>query len=341
MQPKSSFRKETAMSATQKEIAAAAGVSCATVSRLMRTPEMVRPQLASRVYQAMRDLGLEISGTEIRQIRQANNILAVVNDMSYSLYSSFLVGISQMCNTKSLNMVVCNSGGDLAVEQRAVDTACRGGYVGIIFLTADSTLPYKDMISRIQIPVVFLNRKIEGTEHDSILLSHFETACLAVTRLLREGHRHIAMLSTSAESINTRSEKAGYIDTLLRSGLVSYPEAERSIFYHDNTYAGGLEFARRYREERMKYDALYVISSEQAVGLIDGFLQMSGSLPPNLTLLVLNRNPTMPTHLSQVIIMEQPVLEMGRKAVEVLLERAAQPDRERMDILYNISMITP
>ena len=91
----------------------------------------------------------------------------------------------------------------------------------------------------------------------------------------------------------------------------------------------------------MKYDGLYMISSEQAVGLIDGFLQQSGSLPPRLTLLVLNRNPTMPSYLPRVIVMEQPVLEMGRRSVEVLLERSAHPDLERMDILYNVSMDAP
>ena len=326
------------MSLTQKEIAARAGVSCATVSRVMNSPEKVRPKLANLVYKTMQEMGLEIDGTEIRQVQQAYNVLAVVSDMSYSLYSSFLVGISQMCNEHGLNMVVCNSGRDLSIEQRAIDMACRGGYVGIIFVTAENTQPYRDMVRQIRIPVVFLNRKIEGTEHDSVLLSHFETACLAVRRLLETGHRHIGMLSTTEESINTRSEKAGYIDTLLHSGLVTYPQAEGSIFYHPNSYEGGQEFAGRYLEERMKYDAVYVISSEQAVGLIDGFLQRLGSLPPKLTLMILNRTSTMPSYLPHVVIMEQPVIEMGRKAVDVLLERAAQPQRQRMDILYNVTV---
>lgn len=329
------------MQLSQKEIAARAGVSCATVSRVLNAPEKVRPQLANQVYKTMQEMGVEINGSEIRQVQQAHNVLVVVSDMAYSLYSSFLVGISQKCNAQGLDMVVCNSARDLSIEQRAIDTACRGGYVGIIFVTAENTQQYRDMVRQIRIPVVFLNRKIEGTDHDSVLLSHFETACLAVHRLLERGHRHIAMLSTTEESINTRSEKAGYVDTLLRSGLVTYPQAESSIFYHPNSYQGGQEFAGRYLEERMKYDAVYMISSEQAVGVIDGFLGRLGSVPPKLTLMILNRNPTMPNYLSNVIIMEQPVLEMGRKAVEVLLERAAQPERERMDILYNVTVNDP
>ena len=47
------------MAITQKEIAARAGVSCATVSRVIREPQAVRPHLANRVLAAMRELGLE------------------------------------------------------------------------------------------------------------------------------------------------------------------------------------------------------------------------------------------------------------------------------------------
>jgi len=325
------------MAVSQKDIAERAGVSCATISRVMHSPDKVRPQLANQVYQTMKEMGLEIDGTEIRPVQQAFNVLVVVNDLAYSLYASFLVGISQMCNQQHLNMVVCNSGMDLEVEKRAIDTACRGGYVGIIFITAEDSQPYREMIRKIPLPVVFLNRKIEGMDYDSVLLSHFETARVAISSLLREGHRHIAMLSTEQESTNTRSEKAGYIDALLQGGL-TYPQAEASIFYHPNCYEGGREFAKRFVEERMKYDALYVISSEQSVGLIHGFQELVGGMPPQLTLLVLNRNPMLPDYLPRLIVMEQPVHEMGRKAVEVLLERSAQPNRERMNILYNVTV---
>ena len=56
------------MSLTQKEIAARAGVSCATVSRVLNAPEKVRPQLANLVYKTMQEMGFEISGSEIRSL---------------------------------------------------------------------------------------------------------------------------------------------------------------------------------------------------------------------------------------------------------------------------------
>ena len=319
----------------QKDIAERAGVSYATVSRVLRSPEKVRPQLTELVHQAMRELGLEVEGGELREARRAYNVLVIVNDLAYSLYSSFLTGIAQNCNERGLSMVICNSGGDIAVEKKAIDTAVRGSYVGVIFMTAEDTQPYRDMIREITIPVVFLNRKIDGMDYDSVLLAHFETAQQAIRSLLKAGHRRIAMLSPDKDTTNVRAERAGYIDALLQSGTVTYPQAEQRIFYLPNSYEGGRQFAKRYTMERMKLDALYVISSEQSIGLINGFLEFMGRMPHELYLLILNRSPVLPGYLPKLAVMEQPVTEMGRRAVDVLMERAAHPDREPMNILFN------
>ena len=193
------------MAVTQKEIARRAGVSCATVSRVIRNPAAVRHQLTSQVYAAMRELGVEIKGGELAE-EARNNILVVVSDFTYSLYGEFVAGIAGIAAEKGINLVLCNSGGDLSIERASVHNACRGGYAGIIFITAEDTTEYREMVSQATIPVVFLNRKIEGLDYDSVLLAHFETARIAVRHLLEQGHRKIAMLSTDTDSTNTRAE---------------------------------------------------------------------------------------------------------------------------------------
>ena len=318
---------------TQKEIATQAGVSCATVSRVIRNPQAVRPRLANKVLTVMREMGLEIKGSDLMP-EQCINILVVVNDFTYSLYGDFISGISEMTNEKGLNLVLCNSQGDFSVEKKAVSDACRGGYIGIIFVTAEDTLEYREMLSQISIPIVFLNRKIEGLDYDSVLLSHFETARIAIRHLQDMGHRKIAMLSTDSESTNTRAEKAGFIDALLQSGI-PYSTAETSIFRYPNTYQGGFHFARRFCSEEMDYTGLYIISSEQTAGFICNTIRRQNRRLKQLQILALNRSPSIVENDPHLLIMVQPVKEMGRKAVEVLLERMREPQRDRMNVQYN------
>lgn len=327
------------MAITQKEIAARAGVSCATVSRVIREPQAVRPHLANRVLAAMRELGLEIKGTELVPERSIH-ILVVVNDLTYSLYGGFIAGISEATNERGLSLVLCNSQGDLEVEKNAVSTACRGGYIGIIFVTAEDTADYRELLRHISIPIVFLNRKIEGLDHDSVLLSHFETARIATRYLHDMGHRRIAMLSTDSESTNTRAEKAGFIDALLQSG-VPYSVAEASIFHYPNTYQGGFQFARRFCGEEMDYTGLYAISSEQTAGFISNAMRRQNRQLKQLQILALNRSPSIVENDPRLLTMVQPVKEMGRKAVEVLLERMRQPQRDRMNVQYNALITAP
>ena len=73
------------MAVTQKEIARRAGVSCATVSRVIRDPSLVRRQLAQQVWTAMRELGVEPRDGELAEHKR-NDLLVVVNDFTYSLY---------------------------------------------------------------------------------------------------------------------------------------------------------------------------------------------------------------------------------------------------------------
>ena len=321
------------MAITQKEIAARAGVSCATVSRVVRNPQAVRPHLANQVLAVMREMGLEIKGTDLVP-EQCIHILVVVNDFTYSLYGGFISGIAEMTNEKGLNLVLCNSQGDISVEKDAVSAACRGGYIGIIFVTAEDTPEYREMLGHISIPIVFLNRKIEGLDYDSVLLSHFETARIATRHLQDMGHRKIAMLSTDSESTNTRAEKAGFIDALLQSG-VPYSVAESSIFHYPNTYQGGFHFAQRFCSEGMEYTGLYIISSEQTAGFICNAMRRQNRLLKQLQVLALNRSPSIVENDPRLLTMVQPVKEMGRKAVEVLLERMNEPRRDRMNVLYN------
>ncbi|MBS6865714.1 MAG: LacI family DNA-binding transcriptional regulator [Oscillospiraceae bacterium] len=321
------------MSITQKQIAQKAGVSCATVSRVLRSPSSVRRQLSSQVYAAMRELGVKAQSGELLE-ETRNDILVVVNDFTYSLYGEFITGISNIAAEKGMSITLCNSCGNLSVERNAVNNACRGGYVGIIFVTAEDTTEYREMVAQATIPIVFLNRKIEGLDYDSVLLSHFETARIAVRRLLEEGHQKIAMLSTDIDSTNTRAEKAGFIDALLESG-VPYTAAHSGIFYYPNTYRGGYDFACRFNLEKLDYSALYVISSEQTVGLIWNSIQEPKGKFSEVKILALNRSKVLLGQYPNLITMEQPVQEMGRKAVEVLLERAAAPNRDRMNVQYN------
>ena len=107
------------MQITQKEIAKYAGVSCATVSRIMNSPELVKPYLANKVYKAMHELGVEVDGASLSEEKR-NSVLVVVSDFSYSLYASLISGVSKALNENHLSMVLCSSDGNIEIEHEYV-----------------------------------------------------------------------------------------------------------------------------------------------------------------------------------------------------------------------------
>lgn len=324
------------MQITQKEIAKYAGVSCATVSRIMNSPELVKPYLANKVYKAMHELGVEVDGASLSEEKRSS-VLVVVSDFSYSLYASLISGVSKALNENHLSMVLCSSDGNIEIEHEYVMMACREGYVGIIFVTALDTPEYLKMMDNISIPVVMLNRKIDGLNYDSVQLAHFDCAQTAVHYLHKMGHNRIALLTTDIESTNTRDEKIGFMNALANSGL-SFAEAEKSVFFEPNTYAGGSDFANRFVHEGLDFTALYLMSSEQCTGFVAKFQQLGKQIPADLSLLVLNRVPILLGSGISITTLDQPSEEMGMKAVELLLKRSANPKSDHTNVQFSATL---
>lgn len=324
------------MQITQKEIAKQAGVSCATVSRVFNNPSIVKPSLVNQVYKAMHELGVELNGNEISEEKR-NSVLVVAADFSYSLFASLISGIASELNHNHLTMVLCNSHGDISVEREYVMMACREGYIGIIFVTAIDSPEYRQMLSEISIPVVMLNRKIDGINYDSVQLAHFDSAQIAVRHLQRMGHQRIALLTTDVETTNTRDEKVGFMNTLVESGL-SFAQAETSIFYEPFSYEGGADFADRFIDNGYDFTALYCLSSEQCTGFVARFQQRGKQIPTDLSILCLNRVPILIGSGISITTLDQPAKEMGSKAVELLLKRVANPGIGYTNVQYSATL---
>ena len=151
------------------------------------------------------------------------------------------------------------------------------------------------------------------------------------------GHNRIALLTTDIESTNTRDEKIGFMNALANSGL-SFAEAEKSVFFEPNTYAGGSDFANRFVHEGLDFTALYLMSSEQCTGFVAKFQQLGKQIPADLSLLVLNRVPILLGSGISITTLDQPSEEMGMKAVELLLKRSANPKSDHTNVQFSATL---
>lgn len=138
-------------------------------------------------------------------------------------------------------------------------------------------------------------------------------------------------------STNTRDEKIGFMNALANSGL-SFAEAEKSVFFEPNTYAGGSDFANRFVHEGLDFTALYLMSSEQCTGFVAKFQQLGKQIPADLSLLVLNRVPILLGSGISITTLDQPSEEMGMKAVELLLNRSANPKTDHTNVQFSATL---
>ena len=213
-----------------KDVAAVAGVSLSTVSRVVNGSPPVAPELAVKVQRAVELLGYRHNHTA-GTLRRANRLSAslglIFEDVSNPFFSAIHRGVEEVARTRSVVTFAGSSDEEPARERELIESLLARRVDGLIVVPTASDHSYllRDVANGTA--VVFVDRPPQSIDADCVLSDNRTGAEAAVAHLIAHGHRRIAfigyppVLHTSAERLT------GYRDALRRAGiaeeLVHYP----------------------------------------------------------------------------------------------------------------------
>ncbi|TWD82592.1 LacI family transcriptional regulator [Kribbella amoyensis] len=198
--------------ATIRRVAEAAGVSRATVSRVMNGRSTVAPELAARVLEAARALDYAPSPVaRSLALGRTATIALIVPDLANPMFQDVLRGLSQAAGEDGHRLIVAESNENVANEE-VLAVEARRRCDGIVL--ASPRLPTEDLerLAPLLSPLVLINRKLPGTGVPSLSVDHGAGIGDLVAHLLSLGHRRIAYLSGPSASISNQDR----VDALLR-----------------------------------------------------------------------------------------------------------------------------
>ncbi|HET8929488.1 MAG TPA: LacI family DNA-binding transcriptional regulator [Acidimicrobiales bacterium] len=171
---------------TLQDVARRAGVHPATVSRALGRPEMVAPETRDRVLAAVEALGF-VPNRHARHLAggSAEAVGVIVPDIANPYFATMLQSIQAEATGRDLEVLIADSGGDPATEQRMLETLSRR-VDGIVVCT-----PVSDLAGA-TVPVVQVNR--QSRQVPSVVVDQATIVTLAVDHLTALGHRHLAYL---------------------------------------------------------------------------------------------------------------------------------------------------
>ena len=298
------------------DVAREAGVSAATVSRVLNGSATVSAERADRVREAAAALRYQPSGPAQALRRQRTTLwAAIVADIENPFFTSMLRGVEDIAQRERHRLVLCNSDEDLDKEAAYIDVAIADRMAGVIIAVASTTKSSLDPLIDAGIPVVAVDRLPQNATIDSVLVDNRLGARHATEHLLDGGATRVACITGPARLSNAETRLAGYRDALDNRGI-RYDKAlvRRADFREE----GGHRAACSLLDGPEPPDAIFVTNNLMTLGALRALRERSCRVPDDVTLVGFDDAPWTSLVTPPLSVVAQPTAEIGRQAAELL-----------------------
>ncbi len=315
--------------ATIQDVAERAGVSISTVSRVINQSVAVDPATEERVRAAIDALGYRpnLLARSFRR-RVTHTIGLVVPDNS----NPFFAGVARVIEDEGFlagySVVLCNS--DLSeVKQATYVDALLAKRVDGLILVSSGLVPTpggSDVMRRILeagVPCVVVDRDLGEAPVDQVLVDNHRGGYLAGEHLLRLGHRRLACLVGPNDLTPSAGRIAGFRSALAEAGVELAPDA---LVRGDGRYAGGAEAARELLRRGVEFTAIFAFNDPMAIGAIGALARAGRRVPEDVSVVGFDDIVQASAICPALTTVAQPIAEMGRRSVALLLERMRHRD---------------
>lgn len=203
------------------DIAAKAGVSAMTVSRVINNTGRISDKTRAKVKRVMDELGYVPNQMARSLVLQQTHLLfLMITDITNPFYTTLARGAEDAAQKQGYRLLFGNTDENLDKEKDYIDTILKTRADGVLFAPAgDASLPHLEMLRKHGVPFVLLDREVPGIDSDVVLGDSKEGARRLVKQLVDGGHRRIALLNGSRTISSARDRLEGYREALKLNDL--------------------------------------------------------------------------------------------------------------------------
>lgn len=302
------------------DVAARAGVSVATVSRVMNG-KRVRAPYAEVVLAAAKELGYQPSrAARSLRLQHAEVVALIIPDIENPFFTSLARGVQDRARTAGYAVVLCNTDDDAEREREYFDLVVGERMAGALLTPATAGTDVTPLVDAGR-AVVAVDRHVEP-ELDTVIMDDVRAARDATMLLASRGHVRIACI-TGPPDVETAGQRArGWHEAMSALGRPTDGLLEHGDFRMDS---GRYATARLLAGPRPP-DAVLVANSLMAVGALQS-LAPAGLTPPAFGMAVFGDLAFAPIVPDGVVVIETPARELGATATSLLLDRITGDDR--------------
>ncbi|MFC8128105.1 LacI family DNA-binding transcriptional regulator [Streptomyces sp. NPDC057302] len=345
---------------TLEDVARTAGVSRATVSRVVNGAPTVDPALRRKVEEAVEAIGYVPNQAARSLVTQRTDSIALVVSeapvVSESLaapgrerrpaeapfvgrmftdphFGRVVGGLLEVLRPAGVQLVLMLV--DDEASRRQFLSYLRQGHVdGTVLVSSHASDPLPRLLAETGLPAVLAGRPAQAVPLPYVEVDQRAGARLAVDRLVSEGRRRIGTVAGPQDMRAAQERLEGFRDALAAHGITDAPWAEA-----DFTRVGGADATRRLLAEHPGLDGVFVASDLMAQGALQTLLRAGRRLPQDVAVVGFDDSEAAGACEPALTTVRQPVEEMAAEMARLLLGRIKQPGSSPLSMVFRPTLV--
>lgn len=311
------------MAITINDIAKKAGVSLATVSRVLNKSPHVSDTARRKVEQAIREFNYIPSAYARGLSRNQSNIIGViVPEITNPFFSEVITGITEIGDKHNLNALFFNTDESIDKERRALRILQEYRVRGLIItpVTGENRYDreYIQLFENLNIPIVLVDRDIRNSDFTGVYFDDYAALFKPTSLLIENGHKDIVLFTGNPDHIVSKRRLEGYCDAFSAHQMAYNP---KNLIPCDFSMESSYNLTRKLILDHNLPTAFIGMTNMLSLGCLKALYEFGISIPDEVAFVGYDRLDVQDVFNMHLTLVEKDAKEMGRKATELLYDK--------------------
>lgn len=325
------------MPATLKDVAKSAGVSYATVSRVLANKPNIADDTRERVLQAVNQLGYRPNRTaRSLKARRSEIIGLIISDIQYDFSPPVVRAVEDLASAAGYGLFLCNSDENPAKEMYYAELLIQENVSGVIVAPTNENNPSVHRLLQADIPVVVVDRGVQNVNVDTVVIDNLAAAYQLTRHLIENGYRQIGGIFGLITATTARQRQAGFQQALMDAGISIRDEY---VQFGAPRAEAGNELMR----ELLALDAppAAVLASNHllASGAYQAIRAAGLKIPADVALVAFDDPMWASLVEPRLTVIAQPTYAMGETAARLLMNRILEPNLPIQSLTLDVELL--
>ena len=305
--------------ATIKDVARMAGVSISTVSKYINGGN-VREDNLDAIRRAIETLDYRVNPfARSLKTQRSKSIGVLLPDITAPFFGNVLTALDKVLRENGYHSLISCYSSNHGLERDNLSFLLSAGIDGLIYAAEDLSLEeFYELTATRNIPVVQLDRTLQGLGADAVLVNNAEASYAAVSHLIEKGHRRVAMISGPKSVFSAKERQIGYLRALSDRGILY---DDQLVISQQNDFATGYLGFESLMQLADRPTAVFTTNHNITMGFLTAAREQGLRIPEDVDIFGFDCVEICSMLRPPIPVIHQPEAEIGALAANYLIQR--------------------